>query len=169
MSQMDGATKTIGPDTYKVLMLDPLTASDMLLDLTSIFGPGVSAMISGIIGSPDSRAAIQQIWAGAKKAGKEGSEEGSKEDVDGAPPSIDMQDLLGGNLERGVVDMLGRLTREKQREIIDTMTGVSSVKKGEKWPELRSVFDIHFRGRPKAMYAWLGFALHTQYRDFFSP
>lgn len=164
MSQTDGSTKTIGPDTYKVLMLDPLTASDLLLDLTSIFGPGVGAVISGIIKSPDSRGAIQQLWNGVNAKGK-----AVEEDSAAAPASesFNVQDLLGDNLERAVVDFLGRITREKQREIIDTLMGVSSVKKGEKWPELRSVFDVHFRGRPKAMYAWLGFALSTQYKDFF--
>ncbi len=165
MSQTDGSTKTIGTDTYKVLMLDPLTASDLLLDLTNIFGPGVSAVISGIIKSPDSRGAIQQLWAGVNAKG----EAVDQEDDVSAGGSLAVQDLLGDNLERAIVDFLGRLTREKQREIINTMMGVTSVQKGEKWPELKSVFDAHFRGRPKALYAWLGFALSTQYKDFFSP
>ncbi len=162
MSQMDGVTKTIGPDTYKVLMLDPMTASDLLLDLTTIFGPGLGAVVSGVIKSPDSREAIKQIWAGVGASGE------AVEAKNGAPESTAL-DLLGDNLERGIVDFLGRLTREKQREIIDTMVGVTSVNKGEKWPSLKSIFDIHFRGRPKAMYVWLGFALSTQYKDFFSP
>lgn len=152
MSQIDGVTKTIGPDTYKIMMLDPLTSGDLLLDLTDIFGPALSAvgsaLGSSVLKSSDPKAAIKQLLDG---------------EGDGAG-----LDVLGDNLERALVQLINKLDKAKQREIIGLLTSVTSVKKGEnEWPSLDSIFTVHFQGRIKAMYQWLVFAVRTQYGDFF--
>jgi len=148
MSQQEPVTKNIGPDTYQVLMLDPWTASDLLLDLSSIFGPSLSIVGSGLLKSGDSKAAFQQLLDGVG-----GAESG---------------DVLGENLEKAILSLLDRLSKEKQREIIGILSKVTSVQKEAAWPTLESVFTVHFQGRIKAMYQWMAFALQVQFKDFFS-
>lgn len=149
MSQVDAQTKTIGPDTYSVHMLDPLVASDLFLDLVELFGPALGAVGSSILKAENSKEALKQLMDGTGDSG----------------------DLIGENLERALTGMIDRISKAKQREIIDLMTEVTSVKKAgengeENWPKLRSIFPIHFRGRPKAMYQWLLFSVRVQFADF---
>lgn len=146
MSQLDPHTKTIDGDTYKVLMLDPMVSADLLLDLSTIFGPSLSIMGSGLLKARNSKEALQQLMEG----------------VGGT------EDLVGMNLEKAISSLIERLSKEKQREIVGVLSGVTSVQKDDAWPSLESIFSIHFRGRLKAMYKWLAFALQVQFKDFFS-
>ncbi len=126
-----------------------MTASDLLLDLSAIFGPSLSIVGSGLLKSGDSKQALQQLLDG----------------VGGAESS----DLLGENLEKAILSLIDRLSKEKQREVIGILAGVTSVQQeDDAWPSLESIFTVHFRGRLKAMYQWLAFALQVQFKDFFS-
>ena len=147
MSQSDLTEKTIGPDTYRIAMLDPMVAGDMLLDLTAVFGPALGSLGAAVLKAKDSKAALSQLMDG------KGDDQA--------------KDLLGDNLEGALTGLIERLDSAKQREFIATLSAVTSVKKGDKWPQLETVFTVHFRGRIKAMYQWLGFAVKAQFEDFF--
>lgn len=47
MSQSDYQTFVVDGDTYKIGMLDPFTAFDMVHDLAKILGPSLAALASG--------------------------------------------------------------------------------------------------------------------------
>lgn len=147
MSQSDLTQKTIGPDTYRTTMLDPLVAADLLLDLTGVFGPALGSLGAAVLKAKDSKMALSQLMDGQ-------GDDGAK-------------DLLGDNLEHALTGLIERLNPAKQREIINMLAAVTELQKGDKWPRLDSVFAVHFRGRIKAMYQWLGFAVKAQFEDFF--
>ena len=146
MTQMDGAVKTIGPDTYRVRHLDPFTAADLAVDLTEILGPVLGSLGSAVLSAKDSKQAFQQLMDGG----------------DGA------ENPLGESLEKAILEFVNRLSKEKQRHIIQTLAAVTTVQKEGGEPSLESIFAVHFRGRMKAMYEWLIFAIRTQYADFLS-
>ena len=160
MSQTDGATKTIAGHTYKVLMLDPLIASDILVDLGKTLGPALGALGQSLLKSENTKEAFRQLMDGVKKGEEEGSLDNNAKGAIG--------DLLGDSLEGAMIGLVDRVEKHKLREIITTMAEVTSVelKPGE-WPGLPSIFTVHFRGRVGAMYKWLGFALRVQYGGFF--
>ncbi len=148
MTQYDGVTKVIGEHTYKVMMLDPFTASDLLVDLTEIFGPALGALGASVLKAKDSKAALKQL-------------------MDGGGDPEDMKEM-GDNLERALVGLIDRISKAKQRQIMSTMARTTSVLKGDKWPGLEGIFVVHFQGKLKEMYLWLAFAIRTQFADFFS-
>jgi hypothetical protein len=57
MPQSDSQTKEIGGYSYTVSMLDPLTASDLLIDISKVVGPslGAAAGAAGGDGSDDDK------------------------------------------------------------------------------------------------------------------
>jgi len=154
MSQdpMDAAEETIGPDSYKVLMLEPLAFADLLVDLTDVFGPALGAVGGVLVKAGDTKEAFSQLLDGIK----------SGDGADNISP-----DAFGDSLERAITGIIDRMEKHKLRAMIELMRGMTSVQKGENWPKLESIFAIHFRGRPKAMFQWLAFALKAQFRDFF--
>lgn len=145
MSQRDEQTGTIDGDTYRVLMLDPLVATDMLADLGKILGPSMAAMAAGL--------------------GKGGQDQISAV-IEGGN---DASEAFGPGLERAIAGFFERVSKEKQREFINTLAAVTFVVKdnGEA-PALKAIFAVHFRGRIGALYKWLGFALRVNFQDFFS-
>lgn len=153
MSQMDGETKTIDGEEFKVLMLDPLTANDLLVDITKVVGPAIASILASVLKSSNSQETLDQLLDGIKK----------KHNSDNEIP----EDLLGDNIERSIIGLIDKIDKDKLREIIKTMESVTSVRKGNNWPSLSSIFQILFRGKIKLMYRWLAFALRVQFQDFF--
>jgi hypothetical protein len=143
MSQNEGQTKTIDGDTYRVMLLDPFVATDMLADLGEVLGPSLAALASSLGGEDQIKAIVDGT----------GSEALS----------------FGVTLERAVTEFFKRFSKAKQREVINTLAKVTTVVKGVgEEPSLERVFAVHFRGRIGALYQWLGFALQVQFQDFFS-
>lgn len=153
MTQKNIAEKSIGDDTYRVLMLDPMTSGDLLVDLVSLLGPSLSIVGSGILKAKNSKEVIKQLMDGLAKP-------------DDGDSKAAIGDLIGDNLERAIAGLIDRMEKPKLREIINLMKGVTSVKKGDKWPELESIFDAHFRGRVFEMYKWVAMAVRVQYGNF---
>jgi hypothetical protein len=59
---------------------------------------------------------------------------------------------------------LKQLERSKVRELISILAPVTVVEgKGK----LDQIFSEHFRGKPGAIYQWLGFAMQVNFADFF--
>jgi len=142
MTQLDADTQTIDGDVYKVHMLDPLVATDLLADLGDILGSPLAALGSGIGGDDQIKALLD---GGAS------------------------EESFGPALERAVSEFFKRFSKGKQREIINTLAKVTFVEKGSgEAPRLDAIFAVHFRGRIGTLYKWLGFALKVQFRDFFS-
>jgi len=148
MSQMDGVTKTIGGETFKVMMLGPLEANDLLVDIGKTLGPALGALLAPLLGAKDTTAAFRQLLDGIQ-------------DGDGGLAG------LSGGIERAVTGLIDRIEKDQLREIISIMEGVTTVKKGSEWPALGAVSTILFRGKLKLMYQWLGFAIKVQFQDFF--
>lgn len=71
------------------------------------------------------------------------------------------------SVQGGLALFFKEFTKEKQREIMTQLSEVTTVKIGEATPYLSSVFNVHFKGRLKAMYEWLVFALKVQFADLF--
>ena len=147
MSQRAQDSKTVVIDgcSYSCLMLDPLTATDMVADLGFIFGPSLGALGSALLKETGSSADT------FKKLMDEGGEG------------------LGDALEKAVLEFFARFDKSKQREFINTLADVTYVKQGDKEVKLSSILSIHFRGRIGSLYKWLGWALKVQFGDFFSP
>lgn len=153
MTQLDGESKTIDGETYKILMLDPLVASDLLVDIAKVFGPALGVVGASLLKAENSKEALDQLLDGVKSEGN---------DAEAAT-----EELIGDSLEKALIGLIDRVEKSKLREIINIMTDVTSVQKGNDWPKLASIFSVHFRGKIKAMYQWLAFAIRVQYRDFF--
>ena len=74
---------------------------------------------------------------------------------------------VGAQLQSSISLIIQSLTKEKQREWMETMRDQTClVMENGNTPELRSMFDNHFTGKPKDMYQWLVFAISSQYDDF---
>ena len=144
------AQKCIDGHTYVVRMLDPLTANDLLVDVSKVIGPALGAVGSSLLGSGDSKKALGELLDGLKEG---------ETPADGS--------ALGDGVERAIVGLVDRLEKHKLREVIGILANVTAVEMSKGSPELSSIFDVHFRGRIKAMYQWLAFALRVQYQDFF--
>jgi hypothetical protein len=145
MSQMDGKAREIEGHTYRVRMLDPMVASDLLVDIGKVIAPALGAIGGFALGEKD----------GVSKL-LEGDGNGSGETV------------VGSAFERGVVGFVDRLEKQKLREIVETMARATALVVGpQEEPELWPLFNAHFGGRLVAMYKWLAFALEVQYADFF--
>jgi len=145
MSQgaQDSKSTVIDGHSYKCLMLDPLTATDMVADLGFVFGPSLGALGGALL--------KDQGNDGLKKLMDEGGEG------------------FGDALEKAVLEFFARFDKAKQREFIGLLSEVTFVKQGDKEVKLSSILTIHFRGRIGSLYKWLGWALKAQFGDFFSP
>lgn len=142
--QADTKVDTIDGDTYKVYMLDPLVASDLVADIGAIIIPSLAAISGNVSGDKDQLAEVL------------GNPEAPAPDA-------------GNGYERAAVLFFQRFNKEKQREVIGILAKVTCLVLSDgKEPKLDSLFTIHFRGRIGAMYKWLGFALKVQFGDFFS-
>jgi hypothetical protein len=88
-------------------------------------------------------------------------------------PAIAALDMKGdssdvGGAETAAQMFFSKFTKEKQREIINTLAKVTCVvSPSGAEPRLDTVFVVHFRGRLGAMYKWLFAALRVQFADFF--
>lgn len=153
MSQQDGETATIGPHTYRVRHIDPLTATDITVDLAKLFGPVIAAFGGSVLSSPDTKGKLKAILDGKPGAGEDGEPL-----QDGTPQAV----------ERALAGLFENLSKEQVRYLIGVMMPVTEVKKGDKWPSLETIFEIHFRGDPAGIFKWLGFAMQVNFRGFFS-
>lgn len=147
MSQLDGQTSTIDGHTYKVLYLDPLTASDLLQDIIKILAPAIGAVGGKMLSAEDTKKALGSL-------------------LDGKQP--DQGSDFEASLDKAIVGLIDRVSKDKFREMVEQLAKVTSVRQGEAWPELSSILTVHFRGRLKSLYKWFGFALKVQFADFFS-
>lgn len=147
MSQADNHSKEIEGHVYKVFMLDPLVASDLLADIGHVLAPTLGAL-GGVL---------------AKEKG-----DGLEKLLDGAEPG-EGESNIDAAIERAVLGFFERFDKTRQRALIDTLAKVTVVVLPDgKEPQLNAVFSVHFRGRLKAMYLWLAFALKVQFESFFS-
>jgi hypothetical protein len=137
VSQLDTQSKVIDGVTYRVAMLDPLAANDLLVDLMHVVGPSLGA------------------GAGAF-AGALGGGEGALDTK--ADPEM---------LDRAISGFFERVTKAKMRETIAVLAKVTTVEIGGKTPCLETILAEHFRGRLGKMYEWLAFAIQAELGDFF--
>ena len=122
-------------------MLDPLTATDMLADLSNILAPVLGAA-ANIMSSGN--VSVKDILDG----GIEG---------------------IGEQLGMTVQGFFSTFPKDKQREFMLQLSRISMVVMPDgSTPKLDSVFNQHFRGRTLALYKWFIFALKSQFSDFFS-
>lgn len=150
MSQSDEIIREVGEDTYKFVALDPLICADLSHTVISILAPALGSFGGQAISEKGDSigSLLDGISAGNGDNGGSGD--------------------YGMALEKSIAGFFQLYTRAQQRELIEMMKGVSWVVLGEKHLPLKSQFDLHFKGRPMAMYMWLGAALHVQLKDFFS-
>lgn len=153
MSQQDGETTTIGPHTYRVRHIDPLTATDITVDLAKLFGPVIAAVGGTILSGSNTKSQLKSLLDGEKLKDEHG-----EPIEDGTPQAI----------ERALSGLFEKLSKEQIRYLINVMSPVTEVKKGDKWPQLDSIFEIHFRGDPAGIFKWLGFAMQVNFKGFFS-
>jgi hypothetical protein len=148
MAQYDGETsEDIGGFRYRVMMLDPLTAADILADLGYILAP--------VMGS------LTGVFAKGKDDMLSKAMDGTFEDGEGSD--------LGESLERAIIGFFDRISKEKQRELFALMAKQTMVMLPDgNEPNLSTIFNTHFRGRVKSLYLWFGFAMKVQFKDFFT-
>ncbi len=156
MSQSDGQTLELDPTggvvRFRVLMLDPLTATDLLADIVGILGPALAAL-SGASGERDALA----------------------EALGSDPASATLSPGSSVAVERAAVSFFARFSKVQQRQLIEAMSKVSfATVRGENDAEKEvqlstaGAMSLVFRGRISLLYRWLGFALKVQYSDFFT-
>jgi len=145
--QTDGVvSEDIDGFKYRVYMLDPLTAADILADLGQLLGPSLGSL-GGVLATQKG-GTIENLM--------EGFEEGEGDSVASA-------------LEKAIKEFFSRFSKEKQRELIGAMMKKTMIVMPDgKEPPLTGLFNTHFQGRTKAMYQWFFFALKVQFKDFFS-
>lgn len=147
MSQTDVVEKEIDGFVYKVMMLDPLVATDLLTDIGDILAPALGAL---------GGAAVKSKGGDAIKNLLDGDDEGTNSGMDVA-------------FEKAVLGFFKQYSKAKQREFISLLSKVTVVEtEPGKEPQLQHIFSQHFRGRIKSLYKWLAFALSVQFQDFFS-
>lgn len=158
MSQQDSQlSDEIDGFKYRVYMLDPLIAADIIADLGFLFAPIIGSI--GGVAAKERGDLIGSIMGSDEIEGLEGMEE---HDLSGS--SIDSA------IERAVMGFFGRFSKAKQRELFNLlipMTRIVDLEDSSE-PKLSANFTSHFRGRPKAMYLWFAFAMRAQFKDFFS-
>lgn len=149
---MDGETTTIGQHTYRVRHIDPLTATDITVDLAKLFGPVFAAVGGTMLAAPDTKKQLKSLLDGEKPEAPEGGED------PGTAKAI----------ERALTGLFNNLTKDQVRYLINVMMPVTEVKKGDNWPQLETIFDVHFRGDPAGVFKWLAFAMRVNFKGFFS-
>lgn len=152
MSQHDIAqSEDIDGFSYKVMMLDPLTAADIIADVGYILAPVMGAL-GGLLAS-GKKDVLASVLDGDEAGG---------EALEGA---------LGGSeaaIEKAVIGFFERFGKAKQRELIKLLSKMTLVVMPDgSEPGLEGIFAAHFRGRIKALYRWFWFAMKTQFGDFF--
>lgn len=145
MSQSDGVVKTVGPDTYRFYYLDPLVAADMSWDIANVLSPAMGALGGKMLTEKgNSVAKFLDGVDGAEAAGYESA------------------------VERAVVGFFKHCTKDMQRDVIEKLSKVCHIVKGQNSIPMEGQFTLHFRGRPLAMYRWALAGLSVQFKDFFS-
>ncbi len=157
MSQQDGETsEDIDGFKYRVMMLDPLIAADILADLGYLLAP-VAGSIGGVF-IKEKDASLGSILDGVGDDGGDDEEAGLSPDS-----SIDVA------IEKAILGFFERFSKQKQRELMGTMSKQTFVIQPDgNEPRLPKIFSDHFRGRIKPMYQWFAFAMKVQFRDFFT-
>jgi len=147
MAQYDGETsEEIDGFRYRVLMLDPLKASDILADLGYLLAPVVGSLGGTLV----------KEKGDLLERAMDGFGDDDKTSIDTA-------------IERAVTGFFDRFSKDKQRELMDLMAKQTMVIMGDgKEPRLSDMFSTHFRGRVKSMYRWFFFAIKVQFKDFFT-
>lgn len=153
MSQQDGETATIGKHTYRVRHIDPMTATDITVDLAKLFGPIIAVVGGTILSEKDTKGKLKAILDGEKPKDDEGNV---------------VDDGTAQAIERALGGLFEKLSKEQVRYLISVMSPVTEVRQGDKWPQLDSIFTVHFRGDPAGIFRWLGFAMQVNFRGFFS-
>lgn len=156
MSQNDGeVSDDIDGFKYRVFMLDPLVAADMLADLGYLMAPVVGPL-GGLLATSKG-----DMLASLMDADVEDSEDDDETSV--STKGLDVA------LEKAVKGFFDRFTKAKQREFMGILAKNTLVIQPDgNEPKLDKVFSPHFRGRIKSMYLWFFFAMKTQFKDFFS-
>ena len=143
MSQEDyQISNNIGGSRYKVMMLNPMTAADMLADLGKIFSPVLGTATTVLAGKEVS---INNLL---------------KEQL-----SAEVSKEIGGSVQQ----FFANFPKDKQREFMESLSKVTFVMTDDgKEILLSSIMNVHFRGKMKSMFTWFFFALKAQFSDFFS-
>lgn len=164
----------MGGVQYRVMMLDPLVAADIIADLGFILAP-VAGAIGGVV-VKEKGASIGSLLGGVDP---EAASETEKSDEDKDLEELDEELGLSGlspdsaidvAFERAVLGFFGRFSKEKQRELIDIMAKQTMViNSGENTQQhLPGIFRAHFKGKIGEMYRWLAFAMKVQFKGFFT-
>lgn len=70
--------------------------------------------------------------------------------------------------ERAMTLFFSKFDKAKQRELIAAFSKTTAVVKSPGLePQLDTIFSTHFKGRPAAIYKWLGAALRANFGNFF--
>lgn len=148
MSQKTEHSRTIDGKTYVVLMLPPLEAHDVLMDLTKTVLPSFGNLLASFVGSP--------AGGGEEPGGAASSFWDLIEQVSDREQMAEAFHALARSLDK-----------EQVRALMRRMAELTRVQMGERQPTLSDVFDAHFQGRIMSMYRWLAYALEVNFGDFF--
>ncbi len=140
MAQTTTQTKEINGTSYRVGMLDPLTANDILVDLGKALAPTLASLGVEVLSAENSEEVIKKLLDGGFDA--------------------------GDGFEDAILKTIDRIEKATLREIISHLATVTEIKNGDKWPQLETVFTVHFRGKIGEMYKWMAFALKVQFGNF---
>lgn len=138
MSQITGKTEKIGDHKYTVHMLSPMVALDLLMDLGSMVGPSLGALVDAV--------------AKGKQGGKVGLE------------MLLDADLSADFFSRAAGELFAHVDKGKVHVVVETLRKISEID----GKPLDPVFEAHFTGRLGELMRWLAFALRVQYSDFWT-
>lgn len=152
MSQQDGQiSEEIDGFKYRIYMLDPMIAADIIADLGFLLAPVIGSI--GGVAVKERGDLLGNMMDGIGDLG------------DG----VDAESSIDSAIERAILGFFGRFSKAKQRELFNHLIPMTEIMKPDgKTPKLSAEFSMHFRGRPKAMYQWFAFAMKAQFKDFFS-
>ena len=152
MAEMDFTKSfTIDGNKYTLTYLDPFDATDVLRDLGYVISPVIGALGGAVAGDKKLLAAI-----GDKTKMKDLTDE---ESDDSTP--------WGGASERALMGFFDNFSNSFQRELIEKMSAVTTVRQGDRDTPLDVAFPIHFRGKTMLLYKWLFASLKMQFGDLF--
>lgn len=91
--------------------------------------------------------------------------------ADGIGSVSSLAELLGDAAKFGIADAIrtfvDRVDEDTLMEVTDLLAERTTVNLGKQSPQLSQIYDAHFAGKLKAETKWFGFALKTQFADFF--